>query len=147
MKILSNYNGEFENNIEINPDMLENVGITVLIFVFGLLILLALFFIANRKSLNKKSKNYVNNSGVKNPNIVDVKYEFAETKIETPQYSGYATSSTSYQPPVQQKAKPKMSEQEFLTNLYRKKYNGEISEAEFDAALKKYRNSKDDFNE
>ena len=37
---------------------------------------------------------------------------------------------------------PKLTK-EYLTNLYRKKFNGEITDAEFDAALKKYLSAKD----
>ena len=52
---LSNYSDEFNYDIQFDAEALGNIGIVFLIFVLGLLILLALFFIANNRTLNKKS--------------------------------------------------------------------------------------------
>lgn len=133
---LSNYSDEFNYDIQFDAEALGNIGIVFLIFVLGLLILLALFFIANNRTLNKKSIHYINNSKAKNPNVVDATY----TEPVTPQ------PAYSFQQEVKVEEKPKMTEQEFLTNLYRKKYNGEITDSEFDAALARYRNTKDDYD-
>ena len=132
---LSNYNGDNGYNINFDMEAFKNVGVVVLILIIGLGILLALFFIANRRTLNKKSANYVNNSQVKVQNVVDV-----ECEIKEPVYQ----NNPIHQQPQPQ---PKATEQEFLTNLYRKKYSGEITDAEFNAALARYRNSKDDFDD
>lgn len=133
---LSNYNDEFNYDIQFDTEALGNIGIVFLIFVLGLLILLALFFIANHRTLNKKSIHYINNSKTKNPNIVDATY--TEPVTSQPVYS--------FQQETKAEEKPKMTEQEFLTNLYRKKYNGEITDTEFEAALSRYRNTKDDYD-
>ena len=48
---LSNYNDEFNYDIQFDTEALGNIGLVFLIFVLGLLILLALFFIANNRTM------------------------------------------------------------------------------------------------
>ena len=92
----------------IGKDQLLQTGITVGLFVLGLLILLGFYIYANHNNKNPQHSKVVN-----------------------------GTYTVQNEQPVNKNLND-LSKEEYLKELYKMKYNNEITESEFNAAISRY---------
>ena len=131
--IVTNGTSKFPDNVVNVPakDKIVNL-IIVCGIVFCALLGIVIFVIVKANKVNIRREEPINRFSrniepeITNEDVLDVKYEKEEKEQEQ-----------------NTQAMPSVNDPKYLTELYRKKLNNEISDKEFEAALRRYQNSKD----